>query len=506
MAINSTKKFLAVDFGASNGKALMAGYDGKTLALKETYRFENRPVYAVGELYWDILRLYSELKNSLSNSILKYGKISSIGVDTWGIDFGLLDKNGKLLGNPVHYRDKRTETISSRLFEMISEKEIYSRTGVQVLEMNTIFQLYSMILSGSESLKNAEKILLIGDLLNYFLTGKKILEYTAATTTQLYDQQGERWDFKIFELIGLSPELFPEVLKPGILIDNIKDDIRTETGCGAIPVCLSAYDTSSEIASIPVLSEHLKSNWAYFCCGTWAMSGIVSNKPIIDPRGQEYGFGNEGGVEGKSHFLKNIVGLWIIQQCRKKWSEDSGSDLKWSDIVMQAENAGDSDIIIDVNDDIFNKEIFDMPGAIYRYCTETGQSAPESIGGYSRCAFQSLVIAYTLSIRQLEDITNKNIEVIYIVGGGSNNRLICQWTADSLGIPVVSVPLETTATGNILLQLTASGEVRNIGEAKDILAGSIKSKTYEPGDRSIWDIKLEKLNNILETRKAGFHG
>jgi len=504
--IKSSKKYLAVDFGASSGKALVACFDGKSITMKETYRFDNRPVYVMGQLYWDILRLFLELKRSISKTVAVCGSISAIGVDTWGIDFGLLDINGRLMENPVHYRDKRTESIGSRFFEIISENDLYLRTGVQVLEINTLFQLYSMVLSGSEPLKNAEKLLMIGDLLNYFLTGKKILEHTGATTTQLYDQQDDGWDLKIIELIGISPDLFLEVVKPGIVIDNIKEDIGAETGCGVIPVCLSAYDTSSEIASIPVRDEHLSMNWAYFCCGTWAMSGIVATKPIINEKGLNYGFGNEGGIEGNYNFLKNIVGLWVIQQCRRKWSKEQGREMEWDHIVKEAIDADETDVFIDVNEEMFNKEIFDMPGAIKRFCSETSQPAPETIGEYSRCAYQSLVLAFTSSIRQLEQITGNKIEIIYMVGGGARNRLLCQWTADSLDIPLIACPVETTATGNILLQMVATGEARDMLEAKEILINSIELDHFEPSGSLSWKDKFEKYLKVLKMRKDNFDG
>jgi rhamnulokinase len=500
--MKNNKKFLAVDFGASNGRAMLGKYDGSRLVLEELYRFENRPVYVMGNLYWDILRLYSELKAALLKTVSKNGSISSIGIDTWGVDFGLLNKDKMLMQNPIHYRDGRTEGISKEVFKIIDEKTLYFKTGAQFLQINTIFQLYSMVLSNSGALSNARSLLMIGDLINYFLTGDIVAEYTAATTTQLFNQNINKWDSSIIKSLKIPENIFPEVKEPGIKINNIKKEIAAETGCGNLAVTLPAYDTSSEITSIPTTEEDQGKEWAYFCCGTWAMVGIVSPVPIIEEKGMEYGFGNEGGVAGNYHFLKNIIGMWIIQQCRKKWSENLKNELSWDSIVSQTRDSDDNNIFIDVNDEGFEKEIFDMPKAIAAYCKKTSQSIPLTVGEFSRCAFQSLVLAYTLSIRQLEDITKKKIEVIYIVGGGSKNKLLCQWVSDALSLPVVSGLAETTATGNILLQMIAMGEARDIGEAKKILLNSVKLKYYEPKDTSIWQDKYEKYEKILIREKG----
>ena len=501
--MKNSKKFLAIDFGASNGRALLGKYDGSRLELEELYRFENRPVYVMGSLYWDILRLYSELKVGLSKTVSRYGSISSIGIDTWGVDFGLLDTDKKLMQNPIHYRDRRTDGISKKVFKVIDEKDLYFRTGAQFLQINTIFQLYSMVLSNSAALNSASKLLMIGDLINYFLTGDIIAEYTAATTTQLFNQNINKWEGHILKSLKIPEHIFPEVVEPGIKINNIKKEIAVETGCGNIAVTLPAYDTSSEITSIPTTEEDQGKEWAYFCCGTWAMAGIVSPVPIIEEKGMEYGFGNEGGVAGNYHFLKNIIGMWIIQQCRKKWSENLKHGLSWDSIVSQVVDSDDNNIFIDVDDETFEKEIFDMPAAIAAYCKKTSQSIPQTIGEFSRCAFQSLVLAYTLSIRQLEDIIKKKIEIIYIVGGGSKNKLLCQWVGDALGLPVVSGLAETTATGNILLQMVSMGEAKDIGEAKKVLLNSVKLKYYEPKDTSIWQDKYDKYQEILIRERNG---
>ncbi len=500
--MKNSKKFLAIDFGASNGRALLGKYDGSSLVLEEIYRFENRPVYVMGSLYWEILRLYSELKAGLSKTVSRYGSISSIGIDTWGVDFGLLDTDKKLMQNPIHYRDGRTDGISKKVFKIIDEKTLYFKTGAQFLQINTIFQLYSMVLSNSAALSNASRLLMIGDLINYFLTGDIIAEYTAATTTQLYNQSINKWDTSILKSLKIPEHIFPEVIEPGIKINNIKKEIVAETGCGNITVTLPAYDTSSEITSIPLAEEDKNKNWAYFCCGTWAMVGIISPVLIIEEKGMEYGFGNEGGVEGNHHYLKNLIGMWVIQQCRRKWSENLKDELSWESIVSQARDSDDNNIFINVNDEAFKKEIFDMPSAIAAYCKKTSQSIPKTIGEFSRCTFQSLVLAYTLSIRQLEFITEKKIEIIYIVGGGSKNKLLCQWVSDALGLPVVSGLAETTATGNILLQMIAMGEVKDIDEAKNVLLNSVKLKYYEPKDTSIWQDKYDKYQQILIREKG----
>jgi len=498
MNIISEKKYLAFDFGASSGRAIVGKYDGAKLELEEIHRFDNRPVFVSGTLYWDVLRLFLELKSGIAKATIKYRDISSLGLDTWGCDFGLLDKNKNLLASPVHYRDKRTNNVSKEVFKLISREDIYKRTGAQMLELNTLYQMYSMKLLDSPILENAKYFLMIGDLLNFFLTGNIFCEYTNATTTQMLDQKNRKWEKYILESLGLPRSIFPEIREPGSIIGKLSKNICGELSCTPIPVAIPAYDTSSEITAIPVSSKNHGEKWAYLCCGTWAEAGVVSDSPIITKEGFLARFGNEGGVNCKSYFLKNIAGLWIIQQCRKKWMEENKRNFPWGKLIELTSDSIDRNIFIDVDDPSFEKEIFNMPAAIIKYCKKTNQKTPETIGEFSRNIFESLALKYALNIKSLEKIIGEKIELLHLVGGGSQNELLCQWISNATGIPLIAGPAETAAVGNILFQMLALGDIKNIEEGREIIINSIKLNCYEPKNSDKWSAKFniyrDKIN------------
>lgn len=498
MNIINEKKYLAFDFGASSGRAMVGKYDGAKLELEEIHRFDNRPVFVGGTLYWDILRLFSELKAGILKAAIKYKSISSLGLDTWGCDFGLLDKNKNLLANPVHYRDKRTNNVSEEVFKLIPREDIYKRTGAQMLELNTLYQMYSMKLLDSPILENAKYFLMIGDLFNFFLTGNIFCEYTSATTTQFLDQKNKKWENYILKSLDIPQYIFPKIKEPGSIVGNLSKKVCYELGCKSISVALPAYDTSSEITAIPISSKDKNKNWVYLNCGTWAIVGVIIDRPIIVEEGFLSGFGNEGGVNGNYHFLKNIVGLWIIQQCRKKWIKDKGKDVSWGEIINLAKDSKDNNIFIDVDELSFGKELFDMPSAVINYCKKTNQKKPENIGEISRCIFESLVLKYVLNIKKLERIIRKKIELIHLVGGGSRNNLLCQWISNATNVPLISGPSEATAKGNILIQMLGTGEIRNINEGREILISSLKLKSYEPEDVDKWNEKFEIYKKVLD--------
>jgi sugar (pentulose or hexulose) kinase len=491
------KKYLAFDFGASNGRVIVGKYNGLKLEMEEIHRFDNIPVFIDSTLYWDILRLFLELKAGILKATLKYKDISSLGVETWGCDFGLLDKNKNLLSNPVHYRDKRTNNISKEVFRCINDKEIYRRTGAQILELNTLYQMYSMSLLDSPILENAEYFLMMGDLFNFFLTGNIFCEYTNATTTQILDQKNRKWEEYILESLSLPKNIFPEIKEPGSIVGNLSKGICNELNCMPIPVALPAYDTSSEITAIPISSKNQKKKWAYLCCGTWAVVGIIADSPIITKEGFLARFGNEGGVNCKSYFLKNIAGLWIIQQCRKKWIQDRKRNISWDKLIELTNDSIDRNVFIDVDDPSFEKEIFNMPAAIIRYFKKTNQRIPETIGEFSRSIFESLVLKYLLNIKSLEKIIGEKIELLHLVGGGSKNELLCQWISSATGIPLIAGPAETTTSGNILLQMLALGDIKTIEEGREIIINSIKINYCEPKNSDKWNVKLEIYRNKI---------
>lgn len=498
MAIKKSKYYLAVDFGASNGRGIIAEYNGKKLGFKEVHRFENRPVFAGGTLYWDFLRLFSELKISIGKAFRDYGELSGISIDTWGFDFVLLNREKEVLSNPVHYRDKRTRDIAGKVFRLISREKLYKKTGVMVSEFNTLFQLYSLKLSNSSLLRNSKHFLMIGDLFNYLLTGNIFCEFTAASISQLLNLCKREWFEDIIKILDLPDTIFPEIAYPGTNLESLKNEIRKEIGCGKVPVSLSAYDTSSEITGIPVSPDLSNTEWAYLCCGTWSIVGIVVDEPLITNDGYLAGFGNEGGTDGKYNYLKNIVGLWIIQQCRKKWHMKNGRIIDWDEITARMIASEDKNIFIDVDDRIFEREIYDMPRNIMDYCSKTGQDKPRTIGEISRCFYESLVLKYARSILELENLTGRKFKVLHIVGGGSQNRQLCQMISDCISKLVLSGPAEATISGNLVLQMMASRDIGCIVEGKDIIKASTELHQYYPVDTEKWEIKFERYMKIMD--------
>ncbi|MBM3700511.1 MAG: rhamnulokinase [Actinobacteria bacterium] len=495
--MSATENFIAIDFGASNGRAIAGLFDGNRIRFSEIHRFENRPVYMGGVLYWNFLSLFSELKTGIANSSKKYRDIESIGIDTWGCDFGLLDKNNILLSNPVHYRDRRTIGISAEVKNYFSEYEMYERTQAQILEINTVCQLYSLKKSKSVILENANRLLFLGDLFNFFLTGQVLCEFSSASLTQLFNQREKKWEYFIIKKLGLPEHIFTETTEPGIVIGKLNSNITEDLNCPGFNVVLTGYDTTSEITAIPVSACDSLKNWAYLNCGTWAMVGVVSDGPIVTAEGFKHGFGNEGGFGGKYHFLKNMVGLYIIQQCRNKWNENN--NLSWKDIDSYTEKTASTDIFIDVDDIIFEREIFDMPWCIIKYCESTRQKTPEDIGQICRIFYESLVLKYILNLKKLEKILGKKIELLHIVGGGSNNSILSQWISDASGLLLIAGPKETTATGNILAQMVAVKAAGDIKQAREILISSVKLNNFLPDktQKSYWDNKFEKYLKVL---------
>ena len=495
--MNNKKNYLAIDFGASNGRAIIGQYDGRTLDLKEAHRFENRPVFASGTLYWDILRLYSELKIGIASALKITKKIESLGVETWGCDFGLLDKNRELISNPVHYRDKRTIGLSEKVSQLISNEEIYKKTAAQILEINTLYQLYSLKISKSTILENAHYFLQMADLFNFFLTGNIICEYSNATLTQLLDQKNKKWEKSIIGKLGFPENIFVPVTEPGAVIGSINKNLCDELNCKPIRVSLPCYDTTSEITAIPVSKNNRLKNWGYLNCGTWAIVGTINAFPIVTEEGFRLGFGNEGGFAGKYHYLKNMVGLWIIQECRKKWIKDTGKDIKWDELMNLASGSVENNIFIDVDDPVFEREIFDMPNCVINYCKKTDQEIPQNIGEISRVFYDSITLKYLLNLRKLEKIIGKKIELLHLVGGGSKDKLICQSVSNATGLPLIAGPAETTTTGNLLAQMVAAGEINSIEDGREIMINSISLSSYEPINTARWEDKYEKYKKIL---------
>ena len=490
------KNYLIFDFGASNGRSVIARFDGNKFGIEVTHRFDNIPVYATGTLYWDILRLYSELMVGIQSSVKKYKDITSMALDTWGADFGFIDSNGKLISNPVHYRDEKRKVDSDSLYKIIPRKELFELTGATIIPIFDLFHLYSLKLQNAPEFVNGDRFLTMPDIFNYFLTGRAYNEYTRITTTIMYNQKEDKLEDRIFDRLNLPKDIFPEIIKPGEGIDNISNKVCSELEIETIPVIApAAHDTPSAVAGIPVVSKN--KNWAFISMGTWCIIGKETESPIINDQAFNAGFSNEGGVEGLNLFVKNITGLWIIQQCREKWIKDSSRDISWDEIVKLSSDAEPFKSFIDVNDPIFSKPQVDMSETISKYCKEKGQGIPESIGEISRCIYESLAMQFKYDLNKLEKLTGKKIELLHLVGGGTQNKLLCQWTADATGIQAIAGPTETTSVGNLLMQLKASGEIKNLDEGRKISLNSSEVTNYKLKDGDRWSEEYSRYLKIL---------
>ena len=494
----SKKNYLIFDYGASNGRAAVASFNGSRFEMEVTHRFENRPVFAGGTLYWDILRLFSELKIGIQSSVKKHRDIISMGVDAWGADFGLLDNKGKLISNPINYRDEQSEKDSASLFEVISQKELWDLTGAWCIPLFDVFQLYSLKLNASTALKDAKTFQSIADIFNYFLTGKTVNEFTRFTTSVLYNQKEGKIEDSIFKRLGLPGEIFPEMVFPGEKIGDISGEVTSELGIDAFPVIApSTHDTSSAVAGIPVIDN--KKNWAFMSLGTWACMGLENYDVLISDEIFDAVFSNEAGVEDTNLFVKNINGLWVIQQCRGRWLKDK--EISWNEIVELSKKAGAFASLINIEESQFIQPQTDMPQLIREYCKKTGQKEPGSIGEVARCVYESLTFKFKFYLSLLEKFTGRELELLHLVGGGTQNRLLCQWISNATGLQVIAGPTETTSVGNLLMQLKADGEIKNIEEGRKISLASSEVIKYVPRDTEIWNEEYQKYLKIINNSK-----
>lgn len=454
---------LAVDLGAESGRVMAVHFDGNRLELESLHRFPNTAVSIHNTLHWNFLRLWDDIQTGIAKG--KQYNPASIGVDTWAVDFGLLDSQGNLLGNPVHYRDGRTTGMMERAFAKVPQADIFAQTGIQFMPINTIYQLLSMVEANAPQLEIAQTFLTAPDLLNYWLTGAKVCEFSNATTTQLFNPTTGGWATKLMDKLGIPSQIFPEIVQPGTKLGDYE----------GIPVIAPAcHDTGSAVAAVPTQSE----DFAYISSGTWSLVGLEVDQPILTNDALTANLTNEGGVYGTYRLLKNVMGLWILQQCKATW-EAQGDSYSYAELVALAEQAGPAKATFYPNDPIFLPP-GDHPQYIRNFCREAGQPVPETVGEVVRCVLESLALAYKEVLDSVTAVAQKPVSTLHIVGGGTQNELLNQLTANATGLPVVTGPIEATVIGNALVQLIALGEVADINEARQIVANMGGTKRYNP--------------------------
>ncbi len=484
------KKVLAFDIGASSGRGIVATFEDGKITLKEIHRFPNNGVNVRGTLYWDVLYLFDQIKQGIVNARLA-GGFDSIGIDTWGVDIGLVDETGELLCNPIHYRDARNDKILEEVFEVISKDELYKKTGIQIMGFNTLFQLYYLVKYKPELLKRADKFLFMPDLLNYFLTGVKKSEYTIASTSQMLDPYKRTWNKDLISLFGIPENILCDIIKTGEILGKLSPEICEELGVDSVDVvATTGHDTASAVVSVPTTED----DFVYISSGTWSLFGTELSEPIISDEEIAVSYTNEGGFDGKIRYLANIMGLWIIQEVRREWAK-KGEEYSFSELADMALEAEEFKSFLKPNYPEFAKP-GNMVKKIQSYCEKTGQAVPQTKGEIVRCIYESLALEYRQAYENLSKITGKSFKGINVVGGGSNATLFCQMTANSCNIEVSAGPTEATALGNIAVQLVASGDIKDIKEARSIIKNSFDVKIYHPENTKAWDEAYERYLKI----------
>jgi rhamnulokinase len=488
----ATSNYLALDLGAESGRGLLGRFDGERLVLEEVHRFPNGPVRMLDTLYWDLPRLCDDVKTALRKGAVQAEALDGVGVDTWGVDFGLIGRGDTLLGNPVHYRDARTDGMIEAAFARVPRERIYAITGLQFLPFNTVYQLLSLALARSPLLEVAETLLLMPDLFGWLLTGRRAGERTDASTTQLLDAERGIWSDELCHGLALPRAILPELIEPGTILGPLRRSVAEEVGLSA-PVTVIApatHDTASAVAAVPVPSSGqapstgAAPDWCYLSSGTWSLLGVEVRRPVKSAATMKYNFTNEGGVAGTTRLLKNIMGLWLVQECRRTWAR-AGRELSYEELTARAQAAGPLAAIVDPDDATFLAH-GDMPARLAAFCTKTGQVPPRDEGAMVRCCLDSLALKYRWTIDRLEAILGSTITTIHVVGGGTKNALLCQLTADACGRPVHAGPVEATAIGNILMQALGRGRLGSVGELRAVVARSFPVTIYEPRDTSVW--------------------
>ena len=463
------------------------------MALQEALRFPNVPVRVLNSLHWDVLRLFDDIKHGLAQIAREHrAEVASIGLDTWGVDFALMGRDDELLGNPFHYRDARTDGVMPKAFRHVPREQIFTQTGIQFMPINSLYQLFAMKLQNALALEQATKFLMMPDLFNFWLTGQKVCEFTDATTTQFYDPRARAWAHPLFEALSLPFHILPEIVSPGTVLGPLHKSVADEVGLQVPVIAPACHDTGSAVAAVPAEGG----DYAWISSGTWSVLGADVSEPVINAASLAYNFTNEGGVGGTFRLCKNVMGLWIVQACRHTWA-GSGAELSYDTLTEMARRAPAFRSLIDPDDDAFLHP-GDMPARIADFCRRTVQPIPEDKGAFVRCALEGLALKYRFQLERLEILLGKKVDTLHIIGGGSQNKLLCQLTADATGKRVIAGPAEATALGNVLLQALTLGHFASLEEGRQVIRRSFATTVYEPCDGAAWDDAYARFRNLLK--------
>lgn len=493
----AVKTYLAVDLGAESGRVIAGRWDGNTIHTEEVHRFPNGPVARAGSLRWNTPRLWQEIQNGLARAAGQYGRsIVSVGVDTWAVDYVLLDKQEKVLGLPYHYRDARTNGMMEKAFQRVPRAEIFAQSGLQFLQFNTLYQLLAAQERDPELLERADRLLLIPDFFNWQLCGSKVTEFTNATTTQCVHPVKGKWSTALLKQFGLPRKIFPDIVHPGTKLGRLRGPVAKRTGLRGVEVVAPpTHDTAAAVAGVPT-GDTGRSNWAYISSGTWSLMGVEIPRASLSKRALELNMTNEGGVDGTYRLLKNIMGLWIVQQCKRSF-EAKGKRFDYAQLAHLAANVKPLRFLINANDARFLNPP-DMAREIQSYCRQTRQPVPATEGDLVRCTYESLALMYRKVLGQLEELTGEAAEVIHIVGGGSQNQVLNQFTADACQRPVLAGPVEATALGNLLMQVRSDGELGSLAETREVIRRSCSVSEYRPAAAKTWQDAARRFDDLLE--------
>jgi rhamnulokinase len=490
-----SNNYLAVDLGAESGRTILGALDDDKLTLTETHRFPNGPVRLNDGIHWDVLRLWNEIKSGIAATIKKCAQLDGVGLDTWGVDFALLDRNHSLLSNPFHYRDARTDGIMEAAFQCMPRPEIFSNTGIQFMQINALYQLFAMVHQRSPLFDVAKTFVMIPDLFNFWLSGEITNEFTDATTSQCLDPRTRGWATQVLDALNIPTHLFRPVTEPGTVIGILLPQVADETGAGGVRIVVPAcHDTGSAVAAVPAQNQ----DFAWISSGTWSIMGAEVREPSLTEKALEYNFTNEGGVFDTWRLSKNIMGLWHVQECKRTWAHQ-GDNLSYDEITRLASEARPFLAVIDPDDDHFLHP-GDMPERIRKYCQDTNQAVPQSKGEIIRVALESLALKYRWVLEKLEELAGKKFSPIHIIGGGTRNRLLNQFTANATDRVVVTGPVEATAIGNVLMQAIGLGHLASLSEARAVVRASFEVEEYQPARHDRWDEAYSRLLKLLNQK------